>query len=101
MPADALAWGGPCCRRIFVLDPQQRINLADIQQHPWFRQGLEPNLTGGGQLTTRNVPQPAQSEADMRAIVQAAKELPPNSQPKTFNAWEFMSSSSFSIPSEI
>ncbi|KAL4421960.1 hypothetical protein ABPG77_007902 [Micractinium sp. CCAP 211/92] len=59
-------------RRIFVPDPAQRISLAQIRQHPWFQaylprefQSIEASL---------DCSPPTQTEAEIAAIVRAARE---------------------------
>ncbi|KAI7835308.1 hypothetical protein COHA_010791, partial [Chlorella ohadii] len=60
-------------QRIFVRDPQQRISLQAVQQHPWFLADLPPDCQNGNlqlQLLA-----PAQTEAELIAVVNLARQL--------------------------
>ncbi|KAL4457282.1 hypothetical protein ABPG75_012147 [Micractinium tetrahymenae] len=57
-------------RRIFVPDPAQRIGLAEVQQHPWFRIGLTRACKSVS--AALDCTPPAQTEAEIAAIVRAA-----------------------------
>jgi serine/threonine-protein kinase SRK2 len=34
-------------KRMLVADPHQRANLLEIEQHPWFRKDIPPDLNVG------------------------------------------------------
>jgi serine/threonine-protein kinase SRK2 len=55
-------------RRIFVRNPHKRISLQGVQHDPWFL----TNLQNGGQHP--QLPPPAQSEAELVAVVQLAQQ---------------------------
>ncbi|KAL4457289.1 hypothetical protein ABPG75_012154 [Micractinium tetrahymenae] len=55
---------------IFVKEPEQRITLSEIQQHPWFLVNLPRECQGDGELLMRD--EPTQTEDEILAILDAA-----------------------------
>jgi serine/threonine-protein kinase SRK2 len=59
--------------RIFVANPQQRINLEGIKQHPWFLKNLPAELANPSAAPQR--PEPEQSVEDIQKLVAVARSL--------------------------
>ncbi|KAL4421955.1 hypothetical protein ABPG77_007897 [Micractinium sp. CCAP 211/92] len=57
-------------QRIFVKEPEQRITLSEIRQHPWYLVNLPRECQGGGELLQRDMP--SQTEDEILAILEAA-----------------------------
>lgn len=61
-------------RRIFVKDPQHRIPIVGISQHPWFVQDLSTEIPlGSTQPVESDAPDDVQGLDEIDAIVKAAK----------------------------
>ncbi|KAG2482599.1 hypothetical protein HYH03_018483 [Edaphochlamys debaryana] len=60
-------------RSIFVANPQQRISIAQIRQHPWFLKNLPAELANPD--TFARAPEPHQSLDDIRELIRAARAL--------------------------
>ncbi|CAL9064524.1 serine/threonine-protein kinase SAPK1-like [Musa acuminata AAA Group] len=61
--------------RIFVANPEQRITVPEIKNHPWFLKNLPMELTDGYQhgLETGDAMAPTQSIEEVMAIIQEAQ----------------------------
>nr|XP_018675133.1 PREDICTED: serine/threonine-protein kinase SAPK1 isoform X2 [Musa acuminata subsp. malaccensis]XP_018675157.1 PREDICTED: serine/threonine-protein kinase SAPK1 isoform X2 [Musa acuminata subsp. malaccensis] len=68
--------------RIFVANPEQRITVPEIKNHPWFLKNLPMELTDGYQhgLETGDAMAPTQSIEEAMAIIQDAQN--PGEAPK-------------------
>ncbi|URD74899.1 abscisic acid-inducible protein [Musa troglodytarum] len=68
--------------RIFVANPEQRITVPEIKNHPWFLKNLPMELTDGYQhgLETGDAMAPTQSIEEVMAIIQEAQK--PGEAPK-------------------
>ncbi|KAF9612067.1 hypothetical protein IFM89_037986 [Coptis chinensis] len=60
--------------RIFVTNPEKRITMAEIKNHPWFLYNLPVDLMEGGDYNLKNCDSngPSQSIEDILAIIQEA-----------------------------
>ncbi|XP_071925599.1 serine/threonine-protein kinase SAPK2-like isoform X1 [Coffea arabica] len=61
--------------RIFVANPEKRINIAEIKRHPWFLQNLPVEVMEAGSLQSNDINTPAQSIEEVLAITQEARKL--------------------------
>ncbi|XP_029119428.1 serine/threonine-protein kinase SAPK2 isoform X3 [Elaeis guineensis] len=68
--------------RIFVANPEQRITIPEIKNHPWFLKNLPIELTDEYQnrLQSSNTNTPSQSIEEVMAIIQEARK--PSEGPK-------------------
>ncbi|XP_037496158.1 serine/threonine-protein kinase SAPK2 isoform X2 [Jatropha curcas] len=65
--------------RIFVANPEKRITIPEIKNHPWFLKNLPIELTEGGSWQSNDVNNPSQSIEEVLSIIQEARktvELP-------------------------
>ncbi|KAI9097650.1 hypothetical protein K1719_025535 [Acacia pycnantha] len=63
--------------RIFVADPEKRISMMEIKNHPWFLTNLPIELMEGGSWQSNDVNDPWQSVEEVLSIIQEARK-PPN-----------------------
>jgi serine/threonine-protein kinase SRK2 len=80
--------------RVFVANPAQRITLAQLKQHPWFRKNLPPELADDGAGAAAARRPPPQSAEEIRALVAAARSraAAPAAAARAFNEEEYMDS---------
>ncbi|CAL8464870.1 g4405 [Coccomyxa elongata] len=68
--------------KILVVDPEKRLTVQQIQQHPWYLQDLPAGLDRFNDeclVKQRDMPEVAQNVEEVRKIVRDAMVLPPNS----------------------
>ncbi|CAL8468575.1 g8115 [Coccomyxa elongata] len=68
--------------KILVVDPEKRLTVQQIQQHPWYLKDLPAGLDRFNDeclAKQRNMPEVAQNVEEVRKIVREAMTLPPNS----------------------
>ncbi|KAM7257965.1 hypothetical protein ACFE04_013706 [Oxalis oulophora] len=58
--------------RIFVANPDKRITILEIKNHPWFLNNLPIELSEGGSWQSNDVNNPSQSMEEVLSIVQEA-----------------------------
>ncbi|KAK8552181.1 hypothetical protein V6N12_040791 [Hibiscus sabdariffa] len=58
--------------RIFVANPDKRINIPEIKSHPWFLKNLPIELREGGSWESYDVNNPSQSLEEVECIIQEA-----------------------------
>ncbi|XP_052308661.1 serine/threonine-protein kinase SAPK2 isoform X4 [Populus trichocarpa] len=58
--------------RIFVADPEKRITIPEIKNHPWFLKNLPIELMEGGSWQSNDVNNPSQSVEEVLSIIQEA-----------------------------
>ncbi|GMI90971.1 SNF1-RELATED PROTEIN KINASE 2-8, SNF1-RELATED PROTEIN KINASE 2.8, SNF1-RELATED PROTEIN KINASE 2C [Hibiscus trionum] len=58
--------------RIFVANPEKRINIPEIKSHPWFLKNLPIELMEGGSWESYDVNNPSQSLEEVECIIQEA-----------------------------
>ncbi|KAL1349493.1 hypothetical protein HN51_025995 [Arachis hypogaea] len=63
--------------KIFVANPEQRITISEIKNHPWFLVNLPVELMEGGSCLSSDVNDPSQSVEEVLSILQEARK-PPN-----------------------
>lgn len=74
----------PECRhllsRIFVANPEKRITIPEIKNHPWFLKNLPVELMEGGSRQSNDLNQPSQSIDEILSVIQEARQplQPPN-----------------------
>uniref|UniRef100_A0A0D9X1M1 non-specific serine/threonine protein kinase n=1 Tax=Leersia perrieri TaxID=77586 RepID=A0A0D9X1M1_9ORYZ len=61
--------------RIFVANPEQRITIPEIKNHPWFLKNLPIEMTDEYQMSVQmnDINTPSQSLEDIMAIIQEAR----------------------------
>ncbi|GLU16161.1 hypothetical protein SLE2022_326070 [Rubroshorea leprosula] len=59
--------------RIFVANPEKRINIQEIKSHPWFLKNLPVELMEGGSWQTNDVNNPSQCLEEVLYIIQEAR----------------------------
>ncbi|MED6220731.1 Serine/threonine-protein kinase sapk2 [Stylosanthes scabra] len=59
--------------QIFVANPEQRITIPDIKNHPWFLMNLPIELMEGGSWLSSDVNDPSQSVEEVLSILQEAR----------------------------
>ncbi|XP_035538943.1 serine/threonine-protein kinase SAPK2-like isoform X2 [Juglans regia] len=59
--------------RIFVANPEKRITIPEITNHPWFLKNLPIELMEGGSWQSNDVNNPSQSIEEVSSIIQEAK----------------------------
>ncbi|WCJ43500.1 Serine/threonine-protein kinase SAPK2 [Euphorbia peplus] len=67
--------------RIFVANPEKRISIPEIKNHPWFLKNLPAEMMEGGSWQSDDVNNPSQSIEEVHSIIQEARkslELPKN-----------------------
>lgn len=68
----------PECRhllsRIFVANPEKRITIPEIKNHPWFLKNLPVELTEGGSWQSNDINQTSQSVQEILSVVQEARQ---------------------------
>ncbi|KAJ9146460.1 hypothetical protein P3X46_028725 [Hevea brasiliensis] len=67
--------------RIFVANPEKRITIPEIKNHPWFLKNLPIELMEGGSWQNNDVNNPSQSIEEVLSIIQEARK--PVELPKT------------------
>ncbi|GAB4861271.1 Serine/threonine-protein kinase sapk2 [Ancistrocladus abbreviatus] len=60
--------------RIFVGNPEKRITISEIKNHPWFLKNLPVELMEGGSWQRNDVNQPSQSTEEILSIIQEARQ---------------------------
>ncbi|XP_011003029.1 PREDICTED: serine/threonine-protein kinase SAPK2-like isoform X1 [Populus euphratica] len=58
--------------RIFVADPEKRITIPEIKNHPWFLKNLPIELMEGGSWQSNDVNNPSQSVEEVLSLIQEA-----------------------------
>ncbi|XP_042939295.1 serine/threonine-protein kinase SAPK1-like isoform X2 [Carya illinoinensis] len=58
--------------RIFVANPEKRITIPEIKNHPWFLKNLPIELMEGGSWQSNDVNNPSQSIEEVSSIIQEA-----------------------------
>uniref|UniRef100_A0A803MEA8 non-specific serine/threonine protein kinase n=1 Tax=Chenopodium quinoa TaxID=63459 RepID=A0A803MEA8_CHEQI len=66
--------------RIFVANPEKRITISEIKNHPWFLKNLPVELGEGGSWQSNDINQPPQSVEEILSVIQEARQplQPPN-----------------------
>ncbi|KAL2893730.1 Serine/threonine-protein kinase SAPK2 [Bienertia sinuspersici] len=68
----------PECRhllsRIFVANPEKRITIPEIKNHPWFLKNLPVELMEGGSWQSNDINQPSQSIEQISSVIQEAQQ---------------------------
>ncbi|WCJ43501.1 Serine/threonine-protein kinase SAPK2 [Euphorbia peplus] len=67
--------------QIFVANPDKRISIPEIKNHPWFLKNLPVEMMEGGSWQSNDVNNPSQSIEEVHSIIQEARqalELPKN-----------------------
>ncbi|KAG6705459.1 hypothetical protein I3842_07G180200 [Carya illinoinensis] len=59
--------------RIFVANPEKRITIPEITNHPWFLKNLPIELMEGGSWQSNDVNNPSQSIEEVLSIIQEAR----------------------------
>ncbi|XP_062029876.1 serine/threonine-protein kinase SAPK2-like [Rosa rugosa] len=59
--------------QIFVENPEKRITIAGIKNHPWFLKNLPMELMEGGSWQSNDVNIPSQSTEEVMSIIQEAR----------------------------
>ncbi|KAM5575606.1 serine/threonine-protein kinase SAPK2 [Rosa sericea] len=59
--------------QIFVENPEKRITIAGIKNHPWFLKNLPIELMEGGSWQSNDVNIPSQSTEEVLSIIQEAR----------------------------
>ncbi|KAJ8433783.1 hypothetical protein Cgig2_025946 [Carnegiea gigantea] len=59
--------------RIFVANPEKRIEIPEIKTHPWFLKNLPMELMEGGSWQSNDVNHPSQSVDQILSIIQEAR----------------------------
>ncbi|KAJ0085452.1 hypothetical protein Patl1_08562 [Pistacia atlantica] len=59
--------------RIFVANPEKRITIPEIKNHPWFLTNLPIELMEGGSWQSNDVNNPSQCMEEVLSIVQEAR----------------------------
>ncbi|XP_004490378.1 serine/threonine-protein kinase SAPK2-like [Cicer arietinum] len=59
--------------QIFVANPEKRITIPEIKNHPWFLRNLPIELMEGGSWQTSDVNNPSQSVDEVLSIIQEAR----------------------------
>ncbi|GKV09380.1 hypothetical protein SLEP1_g20890 [Rubroshorea leprosula] len=59
--------------RIFVANPEKRINIQEIKSHPWFLKNLPVELMEGGSWQTNDINNPSQCLEEVLYIIQEAR----------------------------
>ncbi|KAK1287109.1 Serine/threonine-protein kinase SAPK2 [Acorus calamus] len=64
--------------RIFVANPEKRITIQEIKNHPWFLKNLPMELMDGNQCSSNNDDANSQPQSieDVVSIIQEAKKPP-------------------------
>ncbi|KAF5461910.1 hypothetical protein F2P56_017971 [Juglans regia] len=58
--------------RIFVANPEKRMTIPEIKNHPWFLKNLPVELMEGGSWQSNDVNNPSQSIEEVLSIIQEA-----------------------------
>ncbi|AES98115.1 putative protein kinase CAMK-OST1L family [Medicago truncatula] len=66
--------------QIFVANPEKRITIPEIKNHPWFLRNLPVELMEGGSWQSNDVNNPSQSVDEVLSILQEARK--PLNNPK-------------------
>ncbi|XP_050376535.1 serine/threonine-protein kinase SAPK2-like [Argentina anserina] len=61
--------------QIFVENPEKRLTIAGIKNHPWFSKNLPIELMEGGSWQSHDVNMPSQSTEEVLSIIQEARNL--------------------------
>ncbi|KAL9234280.1 hypothetical protein vseg_009168 [Gypsophila vaccaria] len=67
--------------RIFVTNPEKRITIPEIKNHPWFLTNLPVEFMEGGSWQSNDVNQPSQSMEEILSVIQEARQT--HQQPNT------------------
>ncbi|XP_074263065.1 serine/threonine-protein kinase SAPK2-like isoform X2 [Silene latifolia] len=67
--------------RIFVANPEKRITIPEIKNHPWFMTNLPIEFMEGGSWQSNDINQPSQSMEEILSIIHEARQ--PLEQPNT------------------
>ncbi|CAL0307823.1 unnamed protein product [Lupinus luteus] len=59
--------------QIFVANPEKRISVPEIRNHPWFLRNLPIELMEGGNLDSNDVNNPSQSVEEVLYIIEEAR----------------------------
>ncbi|KAE8056930.1 hypothetical protein FH972_013662 [Carpinus fangiana] len=59
--------------RIFVANPEKRITIPEIKNHPWFLKNLPVELMEGGSWQSNDVNNPSQNTEEVLSIIQEAR----------------------------
>ncbi|OIW16604.1 hypothetical protein TanjilG_02810 [Lupinus angustifolius] len=59
--------------QIFVANPEKRISVPEIRNHPWFLRNLPIELMEGGRLENNDVNNPSQSDEEVLSIIEEAR----------------------------
>ncbi|XP_048226746.1 serine/threonine-protein kinase SAPK2 isoform X1 [Ricinus communis] len=59
--------------RIFVVNPEKRISIPEIKDHPWFLKNLPIELMEGGSCQSHDVNNPSQNIEEVVSIIQEAR----------------------------
>ncbi|XP_057986998.1 serine/threonine-protein kinase SAPK1-like isoform X2 [Hevea brasiliensis] len=59
--------------RIFVANPEKRITIPEIKNHPWFLKNLPMELMEGGSWQSNDVNNPSQNIGEVLSIIQEAR----------------------------
>ncbi|KAI3952400.1 hypothetical protein MKX01_005267 [Papaver californicum] len=68
--------------RIFVANPEKRITMSEMKNHPWFLKNLPIEFTETGEYRNNDVGNSSQSIEDILAIIQEARKSADGSEPK-------------------
>ncbi|KAE9615229.1 hypothetical protein Lal_00048313 [Lupinus albus] len=59
--------------QIFVANPEKRISVPEIRNHPWFLRNLPIELLEGGNLESNDINNPSQSVEEVLSIIEEAR----------------------------
>ncbi|XP_068312953.1 serine/threonine-protein kinase SAPK2-like [Pyrus communis] len=59
--------------RIFVENPEKRITIPEIKNHPWFLKNLPVEMMEGGSWQCKDINNPSQSVEEVLSIIQEAR----------------------------
>nr|CAA81443.1 protein kinase [Mesembryanthemum crystallinum] len=60
--------------RIFVANPEKRITIPEIKNHPWFQKNLPMELMEGGSWQSHDINHPSQNIGEILSIIQEARQ---------------------------
>lgn len=61
--------------RIFVANPEKRISIPEIKNHPWFLKNLPVEMMEGGSWQSHDVNNPSQSIEEVATLIQEARKV--------------------------
>ncbi|KAK9742641.1 hypothetical protein RND81_03G187700 [Saponaria officinalis] len=67
--------------RIFIANPEKRITIPEIKNHPWFMTNLPVEFMEGGSWQSNDINQPSQSMEEILSVIQDARQ--PHQQPNS------------------